>query len=183
MLGMSEGAVNETALGDAARRRVRHDSAASEYDRSFRQSRCENRVAHGDHDGVAGLASLANPGSKRGRAGVAQIDQVDVRLVRGERLVQRRPMVVQMRPLERERSMRIAEPRDDARVGGEQSRRTKQQRRLSGSAGSHHGDRLTGYDREIDVAECLRRGQTGSAPRDESLGDPRDFERRPHADR
>jgi len=39
MLGMSEGSVNETALGDAARRRSRHDSAASQYYRSFRQAR------------------------------------------------------------------------------------------------------------------------------------------------
>ena len=82
MLGMSEGAVNETALGDAARRRVRHDSAASQYDRALRQARCQNRVAHGDQDGVAGLASLVDPRPKSSRTGVAQIDEMHVRLVR-----------------------------------------------------------------------------------------------------
>ena len=35
MLGMSEGSVNETALGDATRRRVRHDAAVSKGDHAL----------------------------------------------------------------------------------------------------------------------------------------------------
>lgn len=61
MLGMSEGSVNETALGDAPRRRVRHDPAVSKGDDAIRQSSRESRVAKPNDDGVPGRAPLGDP--------------------------------------------------------------------------------------------------------------------------
>ena len=42
MLGVSKGAVNETALGDAPRRHVRHHSAGAQNHGALRQARCQS---------------------------------------------------------------------------------------------------------------------------------------------
>jgi len=184
MLDVSEGAVNETTLGDARPRRgVRNDPARTKHHDALRQTRREGRVAQRDYDSVARFTSLANPRTQTHRLGVAQIDQVDERFVGGTGFVERRAMVVQPRPLERGGSMSIAEPRHDTRVGRQQSGRAEEQRRFSGPAGSHNRYRLARADGELDVDDRLRTREARFATRDVPLGESGDFESRPHADR
>ncbi len=99
------------------------------------------------------------------------------------RLVERRAAVVQPRASERRGAIGVPKPRDDAGVGRHQPGRAQEQRRLPRSARSDERHRFSLGDREIHVGESVRARQARPTPRDESLGDPRDFERHSHADR
>ena len=77
MLGMSEGPVNETALGDAPRRRVRHDSTVAEDDHALGQALRQHRVAKTHDDGVPGRAPLGDPPTRLRGVRVAEVEQVN----------------------------------------------------------------------------------------------------------
>jgi hypothetical protein len=183
MLGVSKGAVNETALGDAPRRHVRHHSARAQNDRALGQAGRQRWVAQRDQDSVAGLTTLGDPCAETGRLIIAHVDQVDERLIGGARLVEGRAAVVQPRPYKRRSTIGFSKPRDDADVGRHQTRGAEEQRGLSRSARSRKRHGFSLGDREIDVGESVRARQARPTPSDESLGDPGDFERHSHADR
>lgn len=89
MLGAWEGAVNETALGDAPRRHVRHHSARANDHGALRQAIRQRWVAQRDQDSVAGLTTLGDPCAETGRLAITHVDQVDERLIGRARLVER----------------------------------------------------------------------------------------------
>ncbi len=159
MLGVSKGAVNETALGDAPRRHVRHHSARAKHHGALRQASGQRWVAQRDQDSVAGLTTLGDPGAETGGLAIAHVDQVDERLIGRARLVERRAAEVQPRAAKRRRTCGVSKPRDHAGVGRHQAGRAQEQRRLAGSAASddRHGFSLD--DCEIDVGESVRRRQ------------------------
>lgn len=183
MLGMSKGAVNETALGDATRGRTRNDPAGAKYDRAVRQTRRQGRVAHRHQDGIAGFTTPGDPGPETRHLGIADVDKVNERLVGGAGLVERRAAVVEARASNRGGPIGVAKPRDEASVGRHQSGRTQEQRGLSRSARSHERHGFPCGDCEIHVGESVRARQTRPAARDEPFGDPGDFKRRSHANR
>src|SRR5215467_9143457 len=135
MLGMSKGSVNETALGDATRRRVRHDATVTKGDDALGHSSRESSVAKSNDDGVSGPAALGDPLPGPSCLSLADVDQMNERLVCSARFVERRTTAVQPRPPQRRPAIRIAKPRDRPGVRHDQTRGTEKQRRLARTTG------------------------------------------------
>ena len=183
MLGMSKGAVNETALGDAPCRHARRDSARAKHHGALHQARRQGRVAQCHQDGVTGVTMVRDPCAETGRLAIAHVDQVDERLIGRARLVERRAAVVQPRASNRRGAVGVSKPRDDAGVRRHQPGCAQKQRGFSRSARPHQRHRFSLGDAEIHVGERVRARQARPATGDESLGNPGNFERHSHTDR